>query len=237
MYAGTPATIVEVGPGKGALTELLLRGGAQVHAVEIDPEMGAVLQRRFAGAATLDLVMGDVLETDLGQWGEAVVVGNLPYYITSPILDRIFAAKRAIGRAVVLVQLEVAHRISAQPGSRDYGYLSVVVQSQAEVRMVCRVPATAFRPPPKVESAVVALELKREEVAELDGFLRFAGLAFRQKRKTLRNNLLAHYPGLDGMGLTVLSKRAEQLSIGELRGLWKELGRDDLGGAGPGLVS
>jgi 16S rRNA (adenine1518-N6/adenine1519-N6)-dimethyltransferase len=113
--------------------------------------------------------------------------------------------------------------MTAGPGTRDYGYLSVVVQTQAEARMVCRVPAAAFRPPPKVESAVVTLDLRPDAEGDLEGFLDFVGTAFRHKRKTLRNNLRERYANLDAAGSTVLGRRAEQLSIAELRALWKAL--------------
>src|SRR5205085_4181970 len=114
--------------------------------------------RHALDVGRLILVESDILKTDLSQWGPAVIAGNLPYYITSPILERIFDTRLKWSRAVILVQAEVATRIVAQPGCRDYGYLSVLVQSQARAERLFEVPKTSFRPPPKVDSAVVGLE-------------------------------------------------------------------------------
>ena len=147
-----------------------------------------------------------MLKTDLAALaspGRAVIAGNLPYYITSPILDRVFALADRWERAVFLVQAEVAARLAAEPGSRDYGYLSVLTQVYARPRILFEVPRAAFRPPPKVDSAVVLLEPRDAQadwgVADRDAFLRFASDCFRHKRKTLRNNLA---PAMGGSGWT-----------------------------------
>lgn len=223
MYDSSPETIVEIGPGQGALTEFLLAGGAQVHAIELDPMMVVHLGRRFASHPNLHVHPADVLETDLAQWGPAVLAGNLPYYITSPILDRIRQARETIRHSTLLIQKEVADRVIAKPKTRDYGYLTVVTQSWAEVRHVVHVPPAAFRPPPKVDSSVIALASKAELSANLDEFLKFAAHAFRQKRKNLRNNLSGVYPNADWTLLPERTLRAEQLTIEELRALWAKL--------------
>ncbi|MGA2434267.1 MAG: rRNA adenine dimethyltransferase family protein, partial [Bryobacteraceae bacterium] len=131
VSAGREPLIVEIGPGRGALTELLLPLAERVVAIEVDPELVAYLRQKFAGAENLSIIEGDVLATHLGQWGRAAIAGNLPYYITSPILERIFALGARMSSAVVLVQREVAERLAAQPGSRDYGYLTVLAISLA----------------------------------------------------------------------------------------------------------
>lgn len=221
VCAARPSTIVEIGPGQGALTELLLASGAEVHAIEIDPLMIVALERRFPGHPRLHIHHTDVLDADLAQWGPAALAGNLPYYITSPILERIFTAGAAIQPAVLLIQKEVADRLAALPSSRDYGYLSVTTQTRAAVEMVMKVPPGAFRPPPKVESAVVRLTLKNEHPSP--AFLTFVSLAFKQKRKTLRNNLQQAYPNADWSSLPERGLRAEQLSIAQLRELHAKL--------------
>lgn len=223
MCANAPATIVEVGPGQGALTEYLLESGAHVHAIEVDPEMIGHLARRFPAHPRLTVHHADVLGTDLAQWGPASLAGNLPYYITSPILDRIRRARATIATSTLLIQKEVADRVIAKPGSRDYGYLTVVTQSWAEARHVIHVPPDSFRPPPKVDSSVILLTSKPDVPADLDRFLKFAAHAFRLKRKNLRNNLKGVYPNADWEHLPERTLRAEQLTIDELRALWHKL--------------
>ncbi len=115
--------VIEIGPGRGALTERLLKRAARVVAIEVDPYLASHLERKFAGEPRLEVVRADVLETDLARWGPAAIAGNLPYYITSPILEK--ALRLRFSRAVFLVQKEVAERLAAKPGSRDYGFLTV----------------------------------------------------------------------------------------------------------------
>lgn len=219
-------TVVEIGPGRGALTSHLLKHAERVIAIEIDPVLVQYLRAEFRNEHRLTVIEADVLKADLAQWGPAAVAGNLPYYITSPIIGKTLALGRSLLRAVFLVQKEVAERLTAAPGSRDYGYLSVQTQAASAPEMLFTVPAGAFRPPPKVDSAVVRLApVSNPALAHLDreAFLRFAGLCFRQKRKTIRNNLLLKYHRglLDSVRET--SKRAEQLSIAELAQLYERL--------------
>jgi 16S rRNA (adenine1518-N6/adenine1519-N6)-dimethyltransferase len=215
--------IVEIGPGKGALTEHLLKRANQVIAIEIDPVMVQYLSHRFREEPRLTILHQDVLKTDLGAFGPSVIAGNLPYYITSPILDRVFTSSSGWSRAVFLVQKEVAERIAAKPGSRDYGYLSVQTQLFAKPEILFPVSRTAFRPPPKVESAVVQLTPQPPIVSETKSFLEFASACFRHKRKTLRNNLIERYPKDAVDALPEASSRAEQLTIEQMAAIWRSL--------------
>lgn len=205
--------VVEIGPGRGALTTYLVERCERLIAVEIDAALATGLRERFPG---VELVEGNVLDIDLAQWGPAAIVGNLPYYITSPIVEKTLAS--GFSRAVFLVQEEVADRLAASPHTRDYGYLSVATQSQASVEKLFRVPASAFSPPPKVESAVVRLT----PTAQRDPtFLRFVSSAFRWKRKTLRNNLRGEFPAIEALPEAGL--RAEQLSVAQFKELHARL--------------
>ncbi len=147
-----PPTVIEIGPGRGALTEPLLERAAKVIAIEVDPVLVHYLQQKFRDqleSGRLELIQGDVLKTDLSGFGDEhpVIAGNLPYYITSPILERVFRLEGRWKRAVFLVQAEVAARLAAAPGGRDYGYLSVLTQVYARPRILFEVPRAAFRPP------------------------------------------------------------------------------------------
>jgi 16S rRNA (adenine1518-N6/adenine1519-N6)-dimethyltransferase len=215
--------VIEIGPGRGALTEKLLKRASRVVAVEVDPYLVAHLRKRFAAEPRLEIVHADVLETDLAQWGRGPVAGNLPYYITSPILEK--AARLQIPRAVFLIQKEVAQRLVAQPGVSDYGFLTVRMALFADVRLRFDVKPTAFYPPPKVDSAVVSLEPHRRDlgVTDPDAFLEFVGHCFRHKRKTIRNNLTEMY------GREIVSSwpegglRAEQISLDQFVGMFHRL--------------
>jgi len=223
---GRTPLVIEIGAGRGALTESLLERAEKVVAIEVDPVLIHYLRQKFRDAldtGRLILVESDILKTDLGEWGPAVITGNLPYYITSPILERLFEARGKWSLAVILVQAEVAARIVAGPGCRDYAYLSVMVQSQARAERLFEVPRASFRPPPKVDSAVVRLEPRDSEITDLPLFLKFAGNCFRYKRKTLRNNLAGLYDQSSIESLVGPKDRAEALSIAELATLFQTL--------------
>ncbi len=219
-------TVVEIGPGKGALTEFLLERARRVIAIEVDPALASHLWERFPGVSALEVLNADVLKTNLSQWGPMSVAGNLPYYITSPIIEKTLALGPLLRVAVFLVQKEVADRLSAQPGTRDYGFLTVQSNLFAVPKTVLRVPPDAFHPPPKVDSAVVRFDPRPEPVlSDPASFLRFAGLCFRHKRKTLRNNLAGVYGKEIVDALPEASLRAEQLSIENLLDLYRRLER------------
>ena len=226
---------IEIGPGKGALTEPLLERAQKVIAIEIDPYLVHYLRQKFREAieqGRLVLIEGDVLKTDLAAWGPAAIAGNLPYYITSPILEKVFSLGASWTRAVFLVQAEVAARLASPPGSRDFGFLSVQTQLNARVEILFPVSRTAFRPPPKVDSAAILME-PRDAAAELGienrtAFLKFASSAFRQKRKTLRNNLAPLYGKERVDAFEETRKRAEQLGLAELAALFRRLEQSEV---------
>lgn len=214
---------IEIGPGRGALTEKLLKRAARVVAVEIDPYLVEHLRHRFAGEERLEIVPADVLKTDLAQWGRGPVVGNLPYYITSPILEKVAALN--VPRAVFLIQKEVAERLVARPGGRDYGFLTVHLALFADVRLCFEVKPSAFHPPPKVDSAVVALEPRHSDFgfADTRSFVQFIGHCFHQKRKTIRNNLADIY-GKERIDSWPEAKlRAEQISLEQFAEMYRRL--------------
>jgi 16S rRNA (adenine1518-N6/adenine1519-N6)-dimethyltransferase len=223
---GEAALVVEIGAGEGALTEHLAERAQRVVAIEVDPELAGKLMVRFATNPRVKVVPGDVLATDLTQWGSAVVAGNLPYYITSPVVERVLAMGKVLERGVFLVQKEVAERLTAEPGTRDYGFLTVATQLSAETKMLFRVPPGAFSPPPKVDSAVVRLTPRRKDdnsVQDPTPLLAFVGLCFRHKRKTLRNNLTPIFPASLVDSLPEAGLRAEQLTLDQFRSLYRRL--------------
>ena len=214
--------MIEIGPGRGALTRHLLPRTDELHAIELDLSLVELLNVKFSSDTKLHVHRADVLATDLTQWGPAAIIGNLPYYITSPIIERFVALDGRFPIAVFLVQLEVAERLLAKPGTRAYGYLSVATQLVCDLSLVCRVPAAAFVPPPKVESAAVRLERKAEVPEGLPELLTLVSRSFAHKRKTLRNNLRPHY-GEQADRLPEAGLRAEQLSIEQFRDLHARL--------------
>ena len=205
--------VVEIGPGRGALTAKLLNRADRVVVIELDVYLADFLHTKFADEPRLEVIHADALDVDFAQWGSAPVVGNLPYYAATPIIELI--VRRRESRAVFLIQKEVAERMAAKPGNRDYGFLSVATQLFADVRMLFEVKPAAFHPPPKVDSAVVRLEPHAGAlpVEDAEAFLRFVGQCFHQKRKTIRNNLAGGYGKelLDSWPESGL--RAEQLAM------------------------
>jgi len=206
--------VIEIGPGRGALTAKLIERAARVIAIEIDPDLAGYLRQRFAGDARLEVVEADVLAIDLAQWGPVPIAGNLPYYIASPILER--ALRLFPPRAVFLLQKEVAHRLVAQPGSRDYGYLTVATALFATAQLLCEVPPSAFRPRPKVDSAVVRFSPCAPAVPDPEAFLEFVARCFRHKRKTIRKCLAGVYGKGVVESVPESAVRAEQLGLEQL---------------------
>lgn len=244
-------TWIEIGAGHGEMTALLAAHARRLIAIEGDHLLAPALRERAVREwPNVEVVAGDVLELDFARWmhkaseadiggdignGPAQgcrVYGNLPYYITSPILHKLFDSAGQIASAHIVIQLEVAERIAAQPGSRDYGYLSVACQYYAKPEIALKIPPGAFRPPPKVQSALVHLFMPGERtelgIASDTRFLDFIKMCFEQKRKTLRNNLRDVAP--DDRARAAMSTygirddaRAEQLSLKEFAALFREL--------------
>jgi 16S rRNA (adenine1518-N6/adenine1519-N6)-dimethyltransferase len=205
-------TILEIGPGTGAITGMLVRRARRVIAIELDKVLAAQLRMQLALASNIEVIEGDVLAIDFDtifgpkpgtsrpglEWKPDPVdlVGNLPYYITSDILLRLLEYRRYFRQMIIMVQREVADRIAAKPGTRDYGLLSATAQLYTRVEQLFTLPPGSFNPPPKVHSAVlrltVAPQLEKLGVEE-GGFIRFLKLSFGQKRKTLWNNLKSQY--------------------------------------------
>ena len=231
-------TVVEIGPGQGAITRELVRSARHVIAVEFDRELVPWLRAEFP-ADRLTVVEQDVLQFDFaGAAAEAgqrlLVAGNLPYYITSPILLKLAANAASLDRAIVMVQREVADRIVAAPGSRDYGLLSVTVQMYGPVTALFTLPPGAFSPPPDVHSTVFRWRFA-PRFAELGvdekSFFPFVRQCFAQKRKTLANNLraakydsTATQAAFAAAGISPLA-RAEELGIEALAALYLEMER------------
>jgi len=233
--ADKPFCWIEIGAGHGEMTEFLAATGAPVYAVEMDPPLITQLQQLANKFPNLRIVPGDVLETDLATIAAGRrlrLYGNLPYYITSPILHRFFQSAQLIDEIHIVVQLEVALRLVARPGTRDYGYLSVLTQYFSQPKIDLKIPAGAFRPPPDVDSALVSLRLPGEnariEVPDESRFLEFVKMCFAHKRKTLVNNLrsLAEparvKETLTGLGVATAA-RAEELSVAQLAALSEQL--------------
>ncbi len=204
-------TVLEVGPGRGALTQLLKQRAGRVIAVELDRVLAAQLRMKYALVPNVEIIEADVLAVDFDGLfrprpgaltgitpviEKVDVVGNIPYYITSDILLRLFAFHPHFATLVIMVQSEVADRIAARPGTRDYGLLSATAQLYAKVEKLFALPPGAFAPPPKVHSTVLRLKIAPQfERLRVDerGFIEFLKLSFGQKRKTLFNNLKARY--------------------------------------------
>lgn len=241
--------IIEIGPGTGALTQLLTERSGYVVAIEIDSRLVEELSRSVA-ASNLSIREADALKVDwnslideaVSSWKKIPriegdprvrVVANLPYYISTPIIERLIKLRGRIFDLTLMLQKEVVDRITSQPDSREYGYLSVMVQYRAEARKLFEVPPSAFRPAPKVRSAVVRLEMKENrELSEQDEekFFAMVGAAFSQRRKTILNNLKAARmlfsneieAALQQSGIDP-RRRAETLSVAEFMRLYTEL--------------
>jgi 16S rRNA (adenine1518-N6/adenine1519-N6)-dimethyltransferase len=228
-------TVVEIGPGRGALTEQLLQRAGHVFAVEKDRDLVPLLRTKFAGAP-LTVVEADVLDVSLAALagGEFVVAGNVPYYITTPILFQALRRPRAL-RAVYLVQREVAERVVAPAGAEEYGALSANVQAIARAELLFRVPAGAFQPAPSVESAVLRVTPRPDPVVdagEEEGYRAFVQGAFGFRRKQMRRVLrtLADIDAPTSEAALAAAgvdpdARPETLSAEQLAGVWRAAGR------------
>jgi 16S rRNA (adenine1518-N6/adenine1519-N6)-dimethyltransferase len=223
---------VEIGAGHGEMTTRLARKASNVFAIEIDARLASRLREVTAPCKNVEVVEGDVMAVDfekLTGGKRFSVYGNLPYYITSPILHRLFEHAERIASIHIVIQFEVAVRIVAQPGRRDYGYLSVVSQWFSRPEIAFRIPPGAFQPPPKVASALVSFRTPGERVnnsvEDENAFFDFVKECFAQKRKTLRNNLRARLGNgtesvLREAGLSP-DVRAEQLTVSQFAALFR----------------
>lgn len=230
--------LVEIGPGHGVITHLLADRCRKLAAIEIDSALADHLRDEFREDPRVEILEQDVLRVNFIDLCEryrardCYVFGNLPYYITSPILHHVLEARRRVRYVTVLVQQEVAERLTASPGSRAYGYLSVFTQCFTRPQILFEIPPGAFSPPPKVRSALVDLPVS-PRFPEWDeefsaAFLRFAQLAFTHKRKSLLNNLSSSFSRSKAeSALQALELgshiRAEQLSLDQLRKLFQRL--------------
>jgi 16S rRNA (adenine1518-N6/adenine1519-N6)-dimethyltransferase len=215
--------VIEIGPGKGSLTQHLLARAGRVVAIERDRSLIDYLAGKFSSAQNLTLVHADILETKLTEWGPAVFAGNLPFYITSPILRKVLALHGTLRRAVFLVQKEVAERLTARAGTRHYGFLTVLTALAAQPELLFSVPASAFSPPPKVDSALVRLTPHAQAEPDAARLLEFVGRSFQHKRKTLRNNLAGFCDPRLLAAMPEASRRAEQLTLAEFKSLYHRL--------------
>ncbi len=218
-------TVLEIGPGRGILTEALLNAAGLVIAIELDHALCAHLRVTLGDRPNLRLIEGDAVAYDYTKVpGPFLVVANLPYYVSTPILFRLLQERRSLERMVLMLQAEVAARLAAAPGGKDYGVLSIAAQFCCEVRQAFKVPATCFRPRPQVGSAVVILTphaKPRVSVRDEAFFFRVVRAGFAHRRKALLNSLrdegfdeMAAGIALEKAGLDP-RRRAETLSIAE----------------------
>ena len=244
------APVVELGPGLGTLTCALLRRGASLLAIERDRDMIAVLQSDVADAASplrhgqalapsasFVVEEGDATDIDLTQCQVRLagvdgpklrVVGNLPYSVTGSIFRNLIAHRDALDRVVVMIQREVRDRIVAQPGTKEYGTLTVFLQASFRIESVLKAPAGAFHPAPKVDSAVVRLTPRANAIPETDALRTIVRSAFEQRRKTFRNGLVATIGGerADAILLATTTdgrRRGETLTLDEMHALAQAL--------------
>ncbi|TYP67984.1 16S rRNA (adenine(1518)-N(6)/adenine(1519)-N(6))-dimethyltransferase RsmA [Paenibacillus methanolicus] len=233
---------LEIGPGIGALTQHLANEAARVTAIEIDDRLIPILGDIFADADNVHIEHGDVLKLNLSELmarqfaglSGVSVVANLPYYVTTPILMKLLEEKLPLENIVVMIQKEVAERMAAKPGGKEYGSLSVAVQYYCEAELVCIVPHTVFIPQPNVDSAVIKLSVRKQPPVQVEDeayFFRTVQACFAQRRKTLANNLTAYVgkanreqlgPLLASIGIDP-SRRGETLSLQEFAALSRAL--------------
>lgn len=226
---------LEIGPGIGALTEKLAQTAGVVRAVEIDQRLIPILEEVLEPYENVKVHHGDVLKVDLHELfqqefagvSKVSVVANLPYYVTTPILMKLLEEKLPLENIVVMIQKEVAERMAAAPGSKDYGSLSIAVQYYSEPKLVCIVPHTVFIPQPNVASAVIRLAVREEPPVRVEDegfFFEVVQASFAQRRKTIANNLKSRFFSGEGRERLELllqeagiepSRRGETLSIEE----------------------
>lgn len=186
--------ILEIGPGRGALTKRLVKKNCNLIAYELDTDMKFFLEK--LENEKVRIIYGDFLKSDFKRdieninYNDIFIVGNLPYYITTPIIEHVIREKIKFSKFTIMVQKEVADRFMAKPKSKDYGYITLVLKYYFDINRVCDVSNFAFNPVPKVESTVLSLNPRKEKILlNEDEYFKFLKDAFKQKRKTLKNNL------------------------------------------------
>ncbi len=222
---GPEDNVLEIGPGLGHLTRVLLERARNVLAIEVDDRLIPILQKEFSSTKNLELLHADALEYDYGSLtGRWKVAANLPYYISTPIIQRLIAHRSKFISLTLMLQKEVAERLAAPPGGKEYGFLSVLVQYHAVPRIEFKVPAGAFTPQPEVDSVVLTLLMRDQPavvVRDEDFFIRVIKAAFSLRRKTLRNALKQLEIARVKMDRVVtdtgidLGRRAETLTVEE----------------------
>ena len=222
---GQEDQVVEIGPGLGHLTAVLAQRAQKILAIEVDDRLIPRLQNIFSACRNFELVHADALEYDYGSLsGRWKVVANLPYYISTPIIQKLIVRRDEFISLTLMLQKEVAERIAALPGGKEYGYLSVLVQFYTVPRMEFKVPPGAFTPSPEVDSTVITLTLRDQPAVAVKDeayFIRVIKAAFSQRRKTLRNSLKQLKAPNDRMDAVFtgtgidLGRRAETLSVEE----------------------
>ncbi|MBX3299216.1 MAG: ribosomal RNA small subunit methyltransferase A [Acidobacteria bacterium] len=222
--------VLEIGPGTGALTEILLRSVARISAVEIDRDLDLPLRNKFHDQPGFDLISADVLDPsfEIAALGVNKIIGNLPYNISTPILTKLAVERDGIDRMILMFQREVADRITAPVGS-DRGLMTIVAQLAFDIERIIDLPPAAFRPQPKVWSTVLNLQPRPANFGDEPGFRILLAAAFAQKRKTLGNNLKAGYQLAKVSSAIDTSRRAESLELIE----WEHLYHALKGKAGP----
>lgn len=218
---GPDDTIVEIGPGPGRLTTLLSKVAKKVVAIELDSDLYIKLQDELAGRENVELVLGDALKYRYDDLGSFKVVANIPYYITTPIIFSLIAARDNLVSMTLTIQKEVAQRIVANPGTKDYGVLSLAVQYHADPEIKFIIPAGAFRPVPKVDSAVIHIHIRKTPkviVADEALLFKIIRAGFSQRRKTLSNALKPLMPDIKDVLIDTgidPGRRGETLSMDE----------------------
>jgi 16S rRNA (adenine1518-N6/adenine1519-N6)-dimethyltransferase len=238
--------VIEIGPGIGALTEHLARAAGKVVAFEIDQRLLPILDETLAPYDNVTVINEDVLKADVkevverefAQFDRLMVVANLPYYVTTPIIMKLLEDKIPVNGFVVMLQKEVGDRISAKPSSKEYGSLSIAVQYYTEASIAFIVPKTVFMPAPNVDSAIIKLNVRNEPAVSVDDedfFFLITRMSFAQRRKTILNNLVNGLPGgkekkdaiveaLEEAGIEP-SRRGETLSLDEFAALAQALAK------------